>query len=539
MTKEQLLKKVQENRRRRELKKRIEERRAMRESKAATPVRPTRPTRTVVENRRPARPIVERKTVPSRLPNRPVFKEAIQRGRGDIKTFAEAKQYALRKTAPSMRKDAEVLLDNMIHAHKTYAEATQRGFAQSQVGLQDAGVDLVKTYFDIWLGFYPNLIAPEIASVQPIKTENARIFYREFVAGSTKGKIQEGHALLTPFTHDVDEEYTSHRVTIAKDTAVALWAPVVPRSVAVEGFDLTWSDNETFAGVSADGKEITGTVAIADEEITVTIGGTDKDDVEFVTYEYDNAFAPTAIPELQVNIKHYDLKATYRTIKTNFSFTAGYGFESIYGVNLSEDLAKGAMYELKKETDLDLIGEVWKSAPRTLLWNKNNGVALGLYESHKLSFFDAIVEASNLIYEVSKRVSGNVLLVGAMALNIIQTLPFFEGDEAGSQLDGAKVVGKLNKNIKVIAVPELPRDEFMVLYKSSSDNLDAGLVYAPYIPVMATEPVTVDLLVHRAFITAYAKKVVNKDYFVRGRIIDSATAQPIQVIDKVQVTVTP
>ncbi len=80
--------------------------------------------------------------------------------------------------------------------------------------------------------------------------------------------------------------------------------------------------------------------------------------------------------------------------------------------------------------------------------------ANGLYEFHKLSFRDAVVGASNYIFSISKRVRGNVLLVGVNAQTIVETLPDFKGSDFGSQIGGPSVIGKL-KDMKVIAVPDL------------------------------------------------------------------------------------
>lgn len=528
LSKQELLAKVEERRRKVAIEKRLAERKAQMEaSKVNKP-------RGLVSRKAGTRNPVSNKLVEARQ-NRPVRTITETRGRvgGAPRTFAEAKRQAIAKTPVALRKTADILFENTIQNHKRYLEATQLGFNQSQVGLNDAGVDLIKTYFDIWLGYYPTLITPLIASEQPIKTERARVFFREIVAGSEKGQVTTGKAMITPFGVNTDEEYTSSKVTIAKNVAKPTWGPVVPRSIAVEGFDLTWSTDAAFTGLGADGEEIAGAITEANGTIKVDITGTDAADVAVVTYEYDNAYAPTQVPELQTNIKPMDIQAKYRTLKTNFSFTAGYGYEASFGMSLSEDLASAAMFELKRETDLDFVHSVMNAAPRMVIWNRSAGLAVGNYETHKLNFYDAIVKAANTIYKVSKRARGNILIVGVGAQSIVETLPYFDGDAVGSQLDGPKVIGTLNKNIKVIAIPDLADDDWAVIYKSAKDNLDAGIIYAPYIPVLATDPVMLDdMLVRRAFITAYGKLIVNPDYFVRGKIIDEPTALAVQVLDK-------
>ena len=251
-----------------------------------------------------------------------------------------------------------------------------------------------------------------------------------------------------------------------------------------------------------------------------------------VHYLYDNKYAPTQVPELNANIDSREINAIPRTIKTNYSFQAGFGFEAQFGVKLEDKLAEAAMYQLKRETDLDFVFEIMNSAPVQIVWNKAAGVANGLYEWHKLSFRDAIVGASNHIFKISKRVRGNVLLVGPAAQSIVETLPEFVGQNFGSQIGGPAVIGKL-KDIKVIAIPDLSDNDWAVIYKNDQDNLDAGIVFAPYIPVVATTPVTLDdFVIRRAYTMSYGKLVTNADYFVRGTIINDPVALPMYLVSK-------
>ena len=440
----------------------------------------------------------------------------------------------------------KTLAENMVKAQSVLTEATQAGPAVTGVTGQGAGVGLMRTYFDIFFGYFPNLIVPMIASTQPIKTEKAMIFYYQTIAGSTKGDVTKGDALITPFKINTDKNYTSHVVNLPKVSttsyapgAKALWGPFIPRSLQVENAALTWSSDTAFTGTLQDGEtELTisaGSVTVDTSAGTVTIEMTLNDTPSKaykVTYNYDNKYAPTEVPDLNANIDSREITAMARTVKTNYSFQAGFGFEAQFGVKLEDKLAEAAMYELKRETDLDFVFEVMNSAPSMVVWNKAAGVANGLYEWHKLSFRDAIIGASNHIFKISKRVRGNVLLVGPGAQTIIETLPEFKGSDYGSQIGGPALIGKL-KEIKVIAIPDLADNDWLVLYKNEKDNIDAGIIFAPYIPVVATTPVTLDdFIIRRAYTMSYGKLVTNADYFVRGTIINDPVALPVFLVSE-------
>jgi hypothetical protein len=465
------------------------------------------------------------------------------------KTIQEALNRHMRKVTDAQQKAMySVLTENIVKATQTMygngtgvsviSEATQAGpYIGTTVSGNAAGVGLVKTYFDIFFGYFPNLIAHEIASVQPIKTEKAMVFFYQSVAGSSKGAVTEGQVLIDPFQINTNTEYTSDEVTInTGSTAVPVWGPVIPQSVKIPGQELTWS-NDTTATFTVDSTsytvavtEASGTIKV---EVETTVGSTDSSALfPKATYAYANKYAPTAVPELNANVDSREITAKPRTIKTKYSFQAGFGFEAQFGKSLEDQLAEAAMYELKREIDLDLVFEVMKNAPTLVQWNRAAGVANGLYEFHKLSFLDAVIAASNKIFKDSKRVRGNILLVGPNAQTIVETLPAFQGENYGSQLGGATVIGKL-KDIKVIAIPDLEDNDWAVIYKDQKDSLNAGLIFAPYIPVVSTPTVMLDdFMARKAFTTSYGKLIVNNKYFVRGTIINNPIAQPIQVLNK-------
>jgi hypothetical protein len=531
MTKEQILKKLQERKQERANQALLEQ--GQPEVKKAVAKRPVL-SRVVEES--------------ADRVNHRVIRESYLERKQEPRTIEESISERTSKFDKKQQFMYKTLAENIANAARVMAEATQAGTGVYGVQGNGAGVGLVKTYFDIFFGYFPNLITPMIASTQPIKTEKAMIFFYETLAGTEKGLVTAGTKLITPFTVNTDVNYTSSLVNLPAisstgaydSTAKVLWGPVVARSIVITGASaatLVWSTDTAFTGtvvdsagttinISAGVVTVTGTSTI---QVTMTLDAAPATAL-VITYSYDNKYAPTQVPELNANIDSREVTALARTVKTNYSFQAGFGFEAQFGVKLEDKLAESAMYELKRETDLDFVFEVMNAAPTTVVWNKAAGVANGLYEFHKLSFRDAIIAASNHIFSVSKRVRGNVLLVGINAQTIIETLPEFKGEASGSQIGGAAKIGKL-KDIDVIAIPELGANDWAVVYKNSQDNLDAGIVFAPYIPVVATSPVTLDdLVIRRAYTCSYGKLVVNANYFVKGTIINNPVALPVFLV---------
>lgn len=490
-------------------------------------------------------PVVKRPVRENRVQStasRKVVSETVRRPKGP-RTISESIQQRTTGMKPEQKHLYKTLAENIAQASRVLNEATQANAGTFGAIGDGAGVGKVITFFDIFFGYFPNLIVTEIASTQPIKTERAMVFYYQTVAGSTKGNVTAGDVLISPFKINTDKNYTANLIDLpaagaatSYSTTKALWGPFVGRSIKVENATLTWTTDTAFTGtLSTAGGDVAitdGSVTLNDGQITVAMTLADTVDPVKVQYAYDNRYAPTQVPELNANIDSREITAVPRTIKTNYSFQAGFGFEAQFGVKLEDKLAEAAMYELKREADLDFVFEIMNSAPVQVVWNKAAGVANGFYEWHKLSFRDAVVGASNHIFKISKRVRGNVLLVGPVAQSIVETLPEFVGQDFGSQIGGPSVIGKL-KDIKVIAIPDLADNDWAVIYKNDQDNLDAGIVFAPYIPVVATQPVTLDdMVIRRAYTMSYGKLVTNPDYFVKGTIINDPVALPVFLVSK-------
>lgn len=544
LTTQEMLAKIKQRKALAEAKKRREERLTARKTlnERTRKVRPTVARKPLVEKTvAPARKAIVETRLNARRNNRPeTLNESITRRNREIGVDKNKGQNLVYSILAENIYNYGRALDGLRNPG-ALRESTQANAGTFGATGNGAGVGMVQTFFDIFYGYFPKLITPTIASVQPMKHEQGFIFYMQYVAGSDKGLVQKGDVLIDPFQVNTDPDYTSERVTLLKDikatgahTATrALWNPVKPRSVAIGNAELVWTDDNTFTG-EIEGVAITGgTVTTTETQATVafTLAGDLEKEVD-VSYAYDNVFAPTEVPELEANVERLPIQAKYRTIKTNIAFQAAYGFEAEHGADLGSKLAEAAIFQLQRETDLEAVKHIFDAAPETVVWNRSAGFAVGGFTNHKLTFEDAIVNAANRIFEKSKRVRGNVLIVGIDALNVIETLPGFDGRVIGEQLEGAGVVGKYKK-MPVVAIPELPKNHWAVIYKSEVDNFDAGLVFAPYLPVFSTEPVTLDdFLIRRAFITAYAMKVVNPNYFVRGLIVSDPVAMPVYLISK-------
>ncbi len=427
--------------------------------------------------------------------------------------------------------------ESVLEADKRLTEATQASSDVYGMGTRlGLGINQIKTYFDLFFGYFPDLITPRLASVQPLKTQNGVVHMFSVVAGDNAVGVAKGTTLISPFEINIDKDYVTNVAKLPKGTrskttadndtyttTMVPWQPATPRSLYIKGVDLTWSSDTAATGKLGQ-VNIAVAVTVSASEYKVVVTGDAEVPAEIeMAYYYDNVFAPTMVPEIEGELVPYDVKATNKEVKTNYSFTAGYGFEQTFGFSFEEKISEAATYILKKTVDLEVVGKIMAAAPKTITWNASPANTGGLYPVHKMSLTDAFIKAANEIFNKSKRKRGNKVIVGTNVLSIVQSLDEFKENSKALEAEGGYYVGDL-KGMEIIAVPELGADDFAVIYKSKKDDFDAGIVFAPFIPVVSTPSATLsDFLVHKAFMTSYDVRVINPNYFVRGKMINDVS----------------
>jgi len=130
-----------------------------------------------------------------------------------------------------------------------------------------------------------------------------------------------------------------------------------------------------------------------------------------------------------------------------------------------------------------------------------------------------VSKASANIFAKTLRATGNVLVGGINVCSLIEQLPEFKAAAGlGTKPPaGPYVFGTLGGRL-VICNPFYDADTYVVLYRG--DNyLFAGLIFAPYVPLYATDPITLaDMTVQRGFLSQAAIKPINYGMFCKGTI---------------------
>lgn len=392
---------------------------------------------------------------------------------------------------------------------------------------QPADVGYFKKYaINLLSAAIPNLIAPEIVSMQPMLSRVGEMRYLKVLYGSNKGSVKAGDTMFSMFhggngetaysSDEVDTEYvTASDSTISGSLA---WLPVVPGSVKLVVGTKEYTDdgagNITGSGITS------GTIDYNSGAFSITLASkpSDSDDIYF-NYRYNNMDAPVQAPEVTLKIEVAPIIAKSRKLKTIYAFDAAFDMSKDYGMQINNELVTYTASQIKHEIDGEIMGDLLRIASATpVTWDATprDGISL---RDHNESFYNKVVEAGNNIFDATKLANGSYIIVGMDAANIVETLPRFRSSGV-IKPTGPHLVGYLG-SMPVYKNPFYPADTFLVGWKGNG-MFEAGYLYCPYMPIMTTQLIMeADFQGQRGFATSYGKKPVNSKMFCKGTITRS------------------
>lgn len=160
---------------------------------------------------------------------------------------------------------------------------------------QPADVGFMKTYaINLLSAVMPNLIAPDIVSMQPMQSSIGEIRFLEILYGSDKGQIKSGDVMMSPLAAGTsDHNYSSDQVvdeyvdaTGTSVSATLAWLPVVPGTVVIKDDLKEYVDdgkgNITGTGVTS------GTVNYTTGAVELTLAAAPTNNLLQFNYTYDN-----------------------------------------------------------------------------------------------------------------------------------------------------------------------------------------------------------------------------------------------------------
>lgn len=416
-----------------------------------------------------------------------------------------AESIAKKANRPTLTLESKAALATCLENTRKICEATNASMLPS------------KTFFlDMVASVIPNTIASDIVSVQAMDAKAGMISYLRFVYGTNKGKVKAGQMFNNSLYHGAsDPEYSSRQIT-----GEPLVTGVSLSSVPVLA--------ETLSVVGADGNEIAYTVAdgvaTLDNGVTIDlttgeVAGTEVtvDDNIAVNYEYNNEDAPVDVPEINLELAQLPIFAKSRKLAAYWGFDAAFDLKQQYGEDVTSLMASQAAGEISYEIDTEICLDLYRQAGSEMEpWSKTQPMGVNLVD-HYDSFWAKLTEGANRMVGITQRFTPNFIICGINVAAVIEVMRNFTA-AAASNAVGPHLIGTLGGKYKVYVVPQMDADAYVLGYKGSN-FLESGYVYAPYMPCLSTQILTLaNFQGQQGYATSYGKRMVNNKLYIRGKI---------------------
>jgi hypothetical protein len=417
-------------------------------------------------------------------------------------------------------------------------ENTERYFASLSESTRTQLIgDFEKYAFPLVRAIFPELITNQLVSVQPMQGPISLVFYLDFIYGTSKGSIVRGSKMFDsigrgPDAHNyssevVEEEQLASQVATSSQVSnkVLAFSPIRPGTLRIVGSDsgdiVTDDGNGNLVGDIGSG---TNTVNYVTGRVDVILTTGDGAEDLTATYEYDMENNAN-LPEVDLVMVQSPVTARPRKLKTNWSLESAFNLKTLHGLEAETELTSAVGSQIRFEIDREIVTRLAKIASAGQNFDAGS-VGAESYSERKLAFVDTLVGHGNKIFSDTGRATATWMVCGVNVANVVEALPGFVRIPVSPMVKGPHKAGRLNGSWDIFKDPfgflvsggATKANNFIVGYKGS-EFLEAGLVYAPYIPLYTTPLVVLDdFKARKGLATQYGVKVVNPKFYTSGFI---------------------
>ena len=246
-----------------------------------------------------------------------------------------------------------------------------------------------------------------------------------------------------------------------------------------------------------------------------------------VTVDYATA-TPTEggdnIPEIDFNMRSESVTAEAKKLKARWTLESQQDLLAYHGVNAETELLAVLGDEIRREIDRQIINELLSSATGgNVTWSSQIAAGFnGTERDWRLTLYDAIIDANNLIYK--KRYRNATWIVAdpdtCARLEKLDGFREMTPEWSGEAGMGVERFGILRNRFQVYKDPWMTPNTMLLGHKGTN-MFETGYIYAPYIPLYTT-PVFMDpndMVPRRSVMSRYARKPVITDLYATVRIV--------------------
>ena len=267
-------------------------------------------------------------------------------------------------------------------------------------------------------------------------------------------------------------------------------------------------------------------------------------------FEDQNPFALTRnasdttqipIPQINIQLRNETISAKTRKLKAQWTPEFAQDLNAYQNVDAEAELTSILSEYISMEIDLEILGMLIENAATTDYWSAKVGMQInasntaftsntsGVYYT-QMSWFQTIgiklQKLSNTIHQRTLRGGANFLVCSPAVATVLESIPGFAADssadaDAMKYAFGVQKIGALNSRYKVYKNPYMTQNVVLLGFRGTQ-FLEAGAVYAPYIPLIMT-PLVYDpdtFTPNKGIMTRYAKKMIRPEFYANLFVSD-------------------
>ena len=260
-----------------------------------------------------------------------------------------------------------------------------------------------------------------------------------------------------------------------------------------------------------------------------TVAGSTLVGADFVaTYRrYASLEFEDQIGEVSFDLESVTVSVTERKLRASWSPELAQDVSAFHNIDAEAELTALLSEQIAAEVDREILRDLRKGAAWKAKWDYNEWKYGGANRSTLQGYTQKdwnqtlvtkVNQISAQIHKTTLRGGANWIVVSSEVSAVFDDLEYFHVSNAAPEQDsynmGIEKIGSLAGRYQVYRDPYFPANKILIGHKGKS-LLDAGYVYAPYVPLQLTptmyNPFTMTPI--KGIMTRYAKKMVNNRYF--------------------------
>ena len=263
----------------------------------------------------------------------------------------------------------------------------------------------------------------------------------------------------------------------------------------------------------------------------------DFEDTATGTFSVPNADSNTSIviPEINIDMVSSEITAKTKKLKAVWTPEFAQDLNAYQNIDAEAELTNMLSEYISMEIDLEILDMLIEDAATTDYWsaiNNTSVTAAGGVSATSLGFYNTqgqwfqtlgtkVQKISNRIHQLTLRGGANFMVLSPTIATIIESIPGFASNHNGEadQMEyafGVQKVGSFNGRYQVYKNPYMTENVILMGYRGKQ-FLEAGAVFAPYIPLIMT-PLVYDpntFTPRKGLLTRYAKKMLRPEFYAK------------------------